>query len=230
MVVTGAQERKSSPAGVRTSLTGSSSRFVALALSGFVGIAAGVVAKLSDLVPGGWVGDLATFGGVWVAVLALLARLMPRPARAAGAAAVFFAAMLVAYYGMTIVVLHYPITPRLVLAWGIAAVTVCPAIAALLAVSYRSSRVLAGVPIGLVGALVFVDGTVQRAVLVLSQPDLAVGSHPVQAGFDVLAALVISVVLPRRPRVRILAILTTAVAAVVLVPLLDQTPRLSVFG
>lgn len=216
--------------GARALLTGSSGGLVALGVSGFVGVAAGVVAKLSDLVPGGWFADLTTFGGVWVAVLALLARLLVHPGRAAGAAAVFFVAMLAAYYGMTVAVLHYPVTVRLVLAWSLAAVTVSPSIAALLAVSYRSRRVLAGVLVGLVGSLVFVDGAVQRLVLVLSQPDLATGSRPVQAGFDVLAALLISVVLPQRTQVRVVAVLTTAIAAAVLLPLLNQTPLLSVFG
>ncbi|GAA4755215.1 hypothetical protein GCM10025783_30500 [Amnibacterium soli] len=184
------------------------------------GALVGVLAKLAD----SWGRDAASLNStpaVWILALCLIARLTTSPVRAAAGAAGFFLGMLAGYYGTTLIVLHYLVTPRLLVAWTIAAITVCPGAAALLHLASRSGRLLVALPIGVAAGLVFIDHAVQGVLISWQQPDFVPFVHPVQAGFDLATALVIVLGLPRGAAIRVLGSVVGALTALLLLPVVE---------
>jgi hypothetical protein len=182
----------------------------------------GVLAKFADVVPGGEVSAIASGLAVWTLLLAVIARVSPGPGWAALRATVFFLAMVAAYYAVTLLVLRDLVTPRLVVAWGAAAVTACPLLAAVLQRSFRSRRIVAAVPIGVVTGAMFIDGATRRVLIALQEPDLAAASRPLAAGVEVLAAIVIAILLPRIGRVRLLGAGIAIITTLLLLPLIER--------
>ena len=81
-----------------------SSRLVGLAA---LGVLAGIAAKAADESGMTWAADLGTYPAAWVLAVALIGRYAPTLLLAAVRAAVFFAAMTVAYYTWAAVVLNF---------------------------------------------------------------------------------------------------------------------------
>lgn len=187
-----------------------------------LGLVAGALAKFADLVPGGEVSSVASGLAVWGLLLALIARFSPGPGWAAVRAGLFFVGMVAAYYAVTLLLLSYLATPRLVVAWGAAAVTACPVVAAVLQRSFRSHRTAAAVPVGIVAGVMCIDGAMQRVLLALQEPALLESSRPLAAGIEVLAAIVIAVLLPRVGRVRLLAAGVGVFTTLLFLPLIER--------
>lgn len=186
------------------------------------GSAAGVLARCADAIPGGDVSAMVSGLAVWVLSLALIAKVSPGAGSAAVRSAAFFLGMVAAYYAVTVYVLRDLVTPRLVVAWGVAAFTACPAVAAVSEKAFRSRRIIAAVPIGIIAGSVFVDGAMQRVLLALEDPDLGLGTRPLAAGVEVLTAVVIVILLPRSGRVRVLGAAIAVITSLVLLPVIER--------
>lgn len=91
-----------------------------------LGVSVGVAAKLADGLSVEGAGEAATSPTLWIGVIAAIARLAPSPAEAAMRSALFFIGLCVGYYAWTSVVLGYPGSGPLLLAWIGLACTLAP--------------------------------------------------------------------------------------------------------
>ncbi|NEK59944.1 hypothetical protein GCU56_18980 [Geodermatophilus sabuli] len=183
----------SAPAGRRTATV--------LPLLAVLGLLAGSVAKAADESSLAWAADLGSYPASWVLAVAVIGRAAATPRAAAVRAAVFFAAMSVAYYAWAALVLGFGWN-RLLGAWLLLSVTAVPAVGAAAQWATRRAGPLPG------GLLAGAAGIVLAGGAVLPGP----GAHPVQAVADVLVAAVVVVVLPRHGRTRLWALVCLAPA------------------
>jgi hypothetical protein len=155
------------------------------AVPGFalLGVLAGIAAKAADESGIDWAGDLGTYPAAWVLAVALVGRFAPTLPSAAVRAAVFFAAMTVAYYAWAAAVLGFGWSPQLV-PWLVLSITAVAGAAVAAWWGTRRSGPFAG------------------ALMAMS--DLA--ARPVQAGVDVVVAALLTVLIPRHRGTRLWAL------------------------
>ena len=181
---------------------------VVLILAG-AGLLAGAAAKAGDESGWRWAADLGSYPAAWVLAVALIGWAAASVRAAALRAGVFFAAMTVAYYGWAAVVLGFGWDLRLLVAWLVLSATAVPLVAAAASWSTRRTGPLPAALLALAAGITLGGGALGDA-----------GDHPVQAVADVAVALVLTVVLPRDRRTRLLAVLATLPLTVVAAVLL----------
>lgn len=173
--------------------------------AGVVGFLFGVLAKAGDNWGERWATDLGTYPALWILVIVLLGLLASTVVDAAIGAVAFFVPMVLAYYGWSIPVLGYDMTPY-AFAWGLLAVTLCPALAALSWLAIRRRGVLAGLVLGLMAGAILGEGPIRQFWLLINgglPADFPM--HPVQAIVDVAFATLIIFVVPRTRSARLWA-------------------------
>lgn len=170
-----------------------------------VGVLAGVVAKAADESGITWAGDLGTYPAAWVLTVALIGRAASTWRTAAMRAAAFFATMTLAYYAYAAWVLGFGWN-RLLPVWLILSATAVAGAAVASWWGTRRAGPLPGALMGLAAGIALAGGSVQRLFWVWTgvMPELA--ARPVQAAVDVVTALVLTLVLPRRWSTRLWAI------------------------
>ena len=187
---------------------------VVVLLLGGAGLLAGAAAKAGDESGWRWAADLGSYPAAWVLVVALIGWAAPSVRAAAVRAGAFFAAMTVAYYGWAAVVLGFGWDLRLLVAWLVLSATAVPLVAVAAWWSTRRTGLLPAALLALAAGITLGGGVLGGGAVGDA------GDHPVQAVADVAVALVLTVVLPRDARTRLLAVLATlpltAVAAVLL--------------
>ena len=182
----------------------------ALPLLALAGIIAGIAAKAGDESGWRWAADLGSYPAAWVLAVALTGWRAPSLRAAAVRAGVFFAAMTVAYYAWAALVLDFGWDVRLLVAWLVLSATAVPVTAAAVHWATRRTGWLPGALLAMAAAITLGGGALADA-----------GDHPVQAGADVLIAVVLVVVLPRDARTRLWAVGLTAPLTWVAAQLLD---------
>jgi hypothetical protein len=180
-------------------------------LAGFttLGVLAGIAAKAGDESGWRWAADLGSDPAAWVLAVALIGRYAPTAALAALRAAVFFAAMTVAYYGWAVGVLGFGYEPDLVVAWLGLSATAVAVFAAGTRWATRRSGVLPGAVLALVAGTVLAGGAVRRLWLWADGSVASELANPVQAVVEIAAVLVVVVVLPTYTRTRLWALALT---------------------
>jgi hypothetical protein len=178
----------------------------ALVAAAALGVLAGVLAKVADESPIPWAGDLGSYPAAWVLVVALLGWSAPTWLTAVLRAAVFFAAMTVAYYAWAAEVLDFGWNVRLLATWLVLSGTAVPATAVAVWWASRRAGVLPGALLALAAGMDLAGGVLQRQYWIWTgaQPNLV--AQPVQAVVDVGVALVLVLVLPRNRRTRLWAL------------------------
>ena len=166
-----------------------------LAVAAVSGVLAGIAAKAADESGHRWAADLGSYPAAWVLAVALIGWSAPSGRAAAVRAAVFFAAMTVAYYAWAALVLHFGWNVRLLIAWLLLSVSAVPATAVAAHWSTRRSGWLPGALLAMAAAITLGGGALGNA-----------GGHPVQAVADVVVAVLLVAVLPRDGRTRIWAV------------------------
>lgn len=168
-----------------------------------LGLVAGVAAKAADESGWRWAADLGSYPAAWVLAVALIGRFAPTAVLAAARAAVFFAAMTVAYYGWAAWVLDFGSDRDLVAIWLLLSATAVPAFAVVTWWATRRPGPLAGAMLGLAAGTALLGGAVRRpwADGALSAELLA----PVQVVVEVVVVLVVTLALPRHVSTRIWA-------------------------
>jgi len=167
-------------------------------LAAFVGLGlvAGIAAKAADESGWRWAADLGSDPAAWVLAVALVGRLAPTAALAAARAAVFFAAMTVAYYGWAASILHFGSDRDLVVIWLLLSATAVPAFAVVVWWSTRRPGLRAGALLGLAAGTALLDGALRRAFVWADGALLSELVNPVQAVVEVVVVLVVTLVLP----------------------------------
>lgn len=160
-----------------------------------LGLGAGALAKAADESGLRWAADLGSYPAAWVLAVALLGRAAPTVRAAATRAAVFFAAMSLAYYGWAALVLGFGWN-RLLVAWLLLSATAVPAVAAAAQWATRRPGPRPGALLAGTAGIVLAGGAVLGDA----------GVHPVQAVADVAVAGVLAAVLPRHGRTRLWAV------------------------
>ncbi len=161
-----------------------------LGLAAGAGLLAGIAAKAADESGLTWAADLGSYPALWVLAVALVGRAAPTARVAAVWAAVFFAAMTLAYYAWAALVLGFGWN-RLLPAWLVLSATAVAAVAAAVQQAARRPGVRAAAVVAAVVGIVLGGGA-------LGGP----GGHPVQAVADVVVAGLLVAVLPRDARTR----------------------------
>lgn len=180
------------------------------------GAASGILAKVADELPVDGIGAVGSSPTIWILVLAIIARLAPSPASAAVRATVFFVAMCVAYYAWTALVLDYPGSGPLLVAWLGLAVTVVPATAALLRWARDRSDLVAAVIVAVVAGVVATDPSLVQAWYVATgelPPTFPVS--PIETLLTVATVTVIILWVPARNTTRLWAAVLLIPATVV---------------
>lgn len=178
-------------------------------LSLALGIVLGIIAKYSDTVSaGGWYGmiwdtvsTVTTRLGIWVFAATLLALFQPNPKTAAGSVFAFFAGLLAAYYVYSMQLFGFFPT-YYAMRWGAIAL-VSPLAAYAVWFARRDglfAAVCAAAPVG----------------LLLSEGYPYLYTRAAAIGFDLLAALMLLVILPRNGRQRLLMLPAALLIAFVL--------------
>ena len=185
-------------------------RAPALPLAAAGGLAAGIAAKAADGSTWRWAEELGHYPAAWVLLVALIGWRAPSLPAAAVRAAVFFAAMTVAYYAWAALVLDRGWELRLLVAWLVLSATAVPVTAAAVRWATRRSGWLPAALLAMAAAITLGGGVLLDA-----------GDHPVQAVADVVVAVVLVVVLPRDGRTRLAAVLLTAPLTWLAAQLLD---------
>jgi hypothetical protein len=176
------------------------------------GAAAGVLAKMADESTIGWASDLGTHPAIWIGAAAVIGRLAPSVAWAAGRATAFFVAMTLAYYASSSLVFGFPLD-RWVVTWSVLAVTAVPVLAAATWWATRRPGAVPGVLIGALAATILAGGSINQAWLyALGELPADFPVRPVQALTDLATAVVVAGILPVHR--------STRVTALVLAPLL----------
>ena len=193
----------------RTTRETADRRPMALPALAALGVLAGVLAKIADESSWRWAADLGSFPAAWVLTVALLGRFAPSWRAAGLRAAVFFAAMSIAYYAWAAEVLDWGWNRQLLGSWLVLSVTAVPATG--LAVWWASRRpgVLPGALLAFLAAIAFGGGVVRQQIGIWtgSQPYLM--AQPVQAAVDIVVALVLVLGLPQHWRTRLWAVALT---------------------
>jgi uncharacterized protein DUF6518 len=193
----------------RTTPEAADRRPMALPALAALGVLAGVLAKIADESSWRWAADLGSFPAAWVLTVALLGRFAPSWRAAGLRAAVFFAAMSIAYYAWAAEVLDWGWNRQLLGSWMVLSVTAVPATG--LAVWWASRRpgVLPGALLAVLAAIAFGGGVVRQQIGIWtgSQPYLM--AQPVQAAVDIVVALVLVLGLPQHWRTRLWAVALT---------------------
>jgi hypothetical protein len=171
-----------------------------------LGVLVGIAAKAADESGIDWAADLGSDPAAWVLTVALIGRLAPTLPVAAGRAAVFFAAMTLAYYGWAVGVLGFGYEPDLILAWLALSVTAVAAVAAVTWWATRRPGVVAGGLVALVAGTALVGGALRKLYLWWDGSVEAMALQTVQAAVELVAVLVISLVLPLHRRTRVWAL------------------------
>ncbi len=162
------------------------------------GVLAGITAKAADESGLSWAADLGSYPALWVLAVALVGRAAPTVRAAAARAAVFFAAMTLAYYAWAAVVLGFGWN-RLLPAWLVLSATAVAGVAA----AVREATGRPGLPVAVVAAAA--AGIVLGGGALGGPP-----GHAVQAAADVVVAGLLVVLLPRDARTRTAALVLTA--------------------
>ena len=160
-----------------------------------LGLVAGALAKAADESGLRWAADLGSYPAAWVLAVALLGWAAPTVWAAATRAAVFFAAMSLAYYAWAALVLGFGWN-RLLVAWLLLSATAVPAVSAAAQWATRRPGPRPGVLLAGTAGIVLAGGAVLGDA----------GAHPVQAVADVAVAGVLAAVLPRHGRTRLWAL------------------------
>lgn len=182
--------------------------WIRLAASAGVGVACGVAAKLADGSALRWLSDAANYPAAYVLALALVARFSPTAPLAALRASAFFTSLCLAYYGWSQYVLGF-LEARYLLAWSALAVTLVPAVAAVMWWASRRSGVVAGLITAAIAAVPLAEGPLRQLWIVHVQHVELPLLHPVQAALAVVVATVVAGLLPRRTRTRVVAVAFT---------------------
>ncbi|TFV91639.1 hypothetical protein E4P40_05645 [Blastococcus sp. CT_GayMR20] len=155
------------------------------------GLLAGIAAKVGDESGWSWAGDLGSYPAAWVLAVALIGRAAPAWRTAAVRAAVFFAAMTVAYYAYAAWVLGFGWN-RLLPVWLLLSATAvaCAAVAA-----WWGTRRPGPLPGALMAA---------AAGIVLAGRGAGI-----QLVVDVVVAVVLVLLLPRHGSTRVWALVLT---------------------
>ena len=170
-----------------------------------LGALAGITAKAADESGIAWAATLGSDPPAWVLTVALIGRFAPTPGRAAARAAVFFAAMTVAYYAWAVLVLGFGYEPDLIVAWLALSATAVAAVSMVSRWAMRRPGVVAGALVGLIAGTVLVGGAMRRLYLWEDGAAGAEASQPVQTVVEVLAVLAITLLLPLHRRTRLWA-------------------------
>jgi hypothetical protein len=160
-----------------------------------LGVLAGVAAKAGDESGWRWAADLGTYPAAWVLAMALVGRAAPTVGAAALRAAALFAAMTAAYHAWAVWVLGFGYDPDLIVTWLVLSAT---AVAAVAAVSWWATRRTGPAPgalLALIAGTALAGGALRGIYLWWSGAEPVL--HPVQAGVEVVVALVIVLALPR---------------------------------
>jgi hypothetical protein len=152
---------------------------------------------------------------VWVLMVAVIGRCAPTAGSAAARAAVFFAAMTVAYYAWAAGVLGFGWS-RFLPVWLLLSATAVALFAAVVHRAARTAGLLPGAVVALTAGTTLAGGAF---------PGLWSGGpgsgHLVQGVVDVVVALLLLAVLPSSPRTRVWAVLLVVPATAVADRLLD---------
>lgn len=182
-----------------------------------IGLGWGVLARVLTGSPVTALHDLVAYAAVWIAGIATIGRTSPSVKVAAWSGASACLAATIGYYGWSTVVLSRPPGPA-ALGWAAVAVTVCPALAALVSWSLAAGGVLGGVVLAVLAGSILVDGTVQQLVLrATGQLPATLTPHPAQAVLDCVLVLTIVLALPRTGRTRFAAVVA-AVPCIAFLP------------
>jgi hypothetical protein len=194
---------------MRTAPEPTARRPVAAPVLAAAGVLAGVLAKAADESGWSWARDLGSFPAVWVLTVALLGRFAPSWRAAVVRAAVFFAAMSIAYYAWAAEVLDFGWNRPLLGSWLVLSLTAVPATALAAWWASRRAGLLPGALLAVLAAIAFGGGVVrqQLGIWTGSQPYLM--AQPVQAAVDMVVALVLVLVLPQHWRTRLWAVALT---------------------
>ncbi len=189
------------------------------------GVAAGVLAKAADESAAlDWLGDLSSHPSVWILAVALIAVTARSPASASARAAIGMFAMCAGYYAFAAAALHHPVGPEAAI-WTVLAVTVVPVGAALLWLARTKDRWWSALVFAAAAAVCLTDDAIARLLIALTEhpgDGFLSTLRPVRAAFDVAAAVVIVLALPRSGRIRGLAAAATVVLTLILPPLVDR--------
>ncbi|MCF6745061.1 hypothetical protein E9529_12380 [Blastococcus sp. KM273128] len=186
-----------------------------LAVAALGGVLAGVAAKAADESGWRWAADLGTYPAAWVLAVALIGRAAPSLLPAAVRAAVFFAAMTLAYYAYAAWVLHFGWN-RLLPVWlGLSATAVALTSAGVWWATRRSGP-LPGAVLALAAGIVLARGEFLALWWAVTDPvdGAPAPVHPVQGVVDAAVALVLVLVLPRSRSARVWGLLLLAPATV----------------
>jgi hypothetical protein len=173
---------------------------------GVLGVLAGVAAKAGDESGWNWAGDLGSEPAAWVLVVALIGRYAPTVVLAASRAAVFFAAMTLAYYGWAVLVLGFGYQPDLIVAWLALSASAVAAVAAGTHWATRRPGLPSGAFLALAAGIVLVGGAVRRVILWADGARLPELVNPIQVGVEVVAVLLITLMLPLHRSTRLWAL------------------------
>ncbi|MGY1594657.1 DUF6518 family protein [Geodermatophilus sp. SYSU D00708] len=177
------------------------------------GLLAGVVAKAADESGLSWAADLGSYPAAWVLAVALVGRTAPTVGAAAVRAAVFFAAMTLAYYAWAAWVLGFGWSPLLP-AWLVLSATAVAATAAGCWWATRRAGLLPGAVVALTAGVTLAGGEAAALLWTLTGgagPGFRT-AHPVQGWVDAVVAVVLVAVLPRSGRTRLWALVLLAPA------------------
>ncbi|WP_116449960.1 DUF6518 family protein [Blastococcus litoris] len=192
------------------------------ALLALLGALAGAAAKAADESGWRWAADLGTFPAAWVLAVALIGRLAPSPPAAAVRAAVFFAAMTVAYYAWAAWVLGFGWN-RLLPVWLVLSATAVAVTAAVAWWATRRPGPLPGAAVALGAGIVLAGGQFlplwRRLTGTAAEGELLF--HPGQGWVDAAVALVLVAVLPRHVPTRLWGLLLVAPMTAVALRLFD---------
>jgi hypothetical protein len=193
-----------------------------------LGALSGVAAKVADESRVSWLSDLGTYPAVWVAALAVVARLSPSARTAALRATGFFTIMCAAYYAWSTYILGFGGSARLLVLWAAVALFVVPPLAAAVQWAFAHRGLLPGLVVAVVAATPLTDGTVWQmwwAYVLRAAPE-NFPLRPVQALVSVAVAVSIAGLLPRHTGTRLWAAALLVPVAVttnaVVTPLLAQ--------
>ena len=194
---------------LRTAPEPTARRPVALPVLAAAGVLAGVLAKAADESGWAWARDVGSFPAAWVLAVALLGRFAPSWRAAVLRAAVFFAAMSIAYYAWAAEVLDFGWHRQLLGEWLVLSLTAVPATALAAWWASRRPGVVPGALLAGLAAIAFGGGVVRQqwGIWTGAQPYLM--AQPVQAVVDIVVALVLVVVLPQHLRTRLWAVALT---------------------
>jgi hypothetical protein len=169
------------------------------------GAVCGVAAKVADGSGVRWLADLGTYPAAWMLSGAAIGRFAPTVGQGALRSAAFFVSMCLAYYGWAILVLGFPRGPQLY-SWLALSVTAAPVLGAASWWATRQGGPVGGAVMATAAATALSDGSVRQLWLgAAGQLPEGFPLRPGQAVFDVIVALTIALVLPRRPATRVWA-------------------------